>query len=242
MMQANALVEKFRRRPVPDLVFSSCLLRAQETALLAFPEQTVHVAPHIVELSLGLGSIRLPAWIDPGDYWDDGHVQQSVLEKDLGNAALARLSFGGLEPKSCGPADWDLFLAWLWNRSAVQNLLAQGTRPHVAVVSHGNFLAMLLAQHGFSHGHPHNVETFSAVLPFTRSGFGSMTDVEVAFSGFTGADSYAKVIWFLLSVVAILACLCLRVFARRRQGIGRRRAGSGGGEEAVGKESLLHAS
>eukprot|EP00928_Gymnodinium_smaydae_P017136 TRINITY_DN16543_c0_g1_i1.p1 TRINITY_DN16543_c0_g1~~TRINITY_DN16543_c0_g1_i1.p1 ORF type:complete len:314 (-),score=32.80 TRINITY_DN16543_c0_g1_i1:226-1110(-) len=213
MAQAKALADNLKEWPRPDLVFSSCLLRSQETALLGFPNQTVHVAPHIVETCSM--DVCLPEWANPGDYWNGKGAQQNLLERDLGRAASARLSF---DADTCGPPDWNAFLKWLWSRQDVQSVLAQAARPHIAVVSHGNFLGQLLAQHGFDHGHPKNAETFSATLPYSTSGFGYFTDVEVVFGGFSGGDAKARVYWLLTCAGALLLCvaLCLSACGRRR--------------------------
>merc|ERR1719242_2277106 len=105
--------------PRPDLVFSSCLIRAEETALLAFPNHSaVHVAPHVDEIKM-VGFQWLPDWVIPDDMWHSPSEQKTQVRKKLGALSAERLVFDWM-PSTCGPGDWDRFLQWLWARSEVR--------------------------------------------------------------------------------------------------------------------------
>lgn len=183
--------------PPPDFVFSSCLSRAQETALLAWPNQSiVYVAPHISEIIMYKPSLSNEPLTR--------QRQRESLQAALGLEVLSRLSYE-LVPaqKQCLPPDWNMFVEWLWKQDVIQHSITKGTgRFRIALVSHGNFLEELFQDHGFYKGHPHNAEVFSAALDIKSNnfgvpvGFGSLTITGVLFEGFDSAP--IKLVWALL--------------------------------------------
>lgn len=174
----------------PSIVFTSCLLRAQQTALLVFPKQPViRVAPYVSEMHWG----NRPLFPDATP--KTRAEQQEVVQRDISDAARVRLGYAEAPPQpSCGPPDWNNFLNWLWNVNDVQTLVRSaietGTLPNVALVSHGCFLATTLRKHGWEGTRMNNVEVIVAELPFRYNadneacGFGSLDIKRTVFAGF----------------------------------------------------------
>lgn len=193
--------------PEPDFVFASCLLRAQETALLAFPNQSkVYVAPYICEEKFGQ-PIFWPA-SQPSTYAS----QLTVVGRTEGNAAASRLDFGWAPPiEKCGPADWSNFKKWLLGqpgvRGKLESLFQLGKRPSIVVVSHGNFLGSLLPRHGWKEGHPENAEVIQTVLPMEGDLFGDFHFVKVICGG-VGSDVATKHIWYAIAAGVVFLCVC----------------------------------
>jgi len=206
--------------PKPDLVFSSCLLRAEETALLAFPNSSaVHVAPHIGEINID-GFQWVPDWVIPDNTWHSPSEQENQVRCKLGAATAERLVFDWM-PSACGPADWDSFLRWLWTRSEVRAIvverLAQQQRPCFALASHGNFLSDLLGKNGWSKNHLGNTAAVAAELSVdTSSGFSSLQVTAVAFDGFANPPVAACWLGIASPFLALAALRCV-VRRRRRQ-------------------------
>lgn len=179
-----------------NLVFASCLVRAQETALLLFPNQSViHVAPYISELNWN------HPWSQPASMPHSRNEQILDLQQDLDYAASSsRISYEGAPPQTrCGPPNWSKFLDWLWSRPEVQSLVSNATAklpPGIAVVSHGLFLKTMLKHEGWNVGHLRNVQVISAKLHFQHCendapcGFGGLIVKKTFFGGF--ADTQAK--------------------------------------------------
>jgi len=236
-----------------DLVLCSCLLRAQETALLVFASQSVvYAVPHICEETMQ-GFKWLPSWlIGLADKWQPRAKQQVALRQEVGEATAARLSYAWTPTQAeCGPADWSEFLSWLWAREEVQDILKRkltaDARPRIAVVSHGNFLKQVLGEHGWDHGQLNNAEVFSAVLPIRipagklLHGFGDLRVTGIIFHGFSSNDAAIALKWVAIIVgVAVIIWLTWRCRrGRSKQRICTNAQGSGvectlGGEYQTG--------
>ncbi|CAJ1387729.1 unnamed protein product [Effrenium voratum] len=191
----------------PDLVLASCLLRAQETALLAFGNSSVYVAPFISEDHWG------QSFLHPGSTPGPADQQRQRIEEDLGPEDLDRL-VPAEEGQDLGPPSWSFFLEWLPTSAAMQRLQQE---PLIAVVSHGNFLQDTMAEFGWDDGHPKNAEVFRARMDLTENGFGPLTVEEVLCPGYAG-DKDARNAWIAVFASAIIICIlvCVLVWWCRR--------------------------
>jgi len=208
--QAATCMSDLDGLPQADFVFASCLLRAQETALLAFPNQSkVYVAPYICEEHFGSPIFWQAS--QPTTYAS----QVSAVRRMEGDAAVSRLDFSWAPPvQKCGPADWNNFLDWLADQHEVRvkldSTFRQGKRPRIVVVSHGNFLGSLLPSHGWKNGHPLNAEVIQASLPMLGDSFGDFRYVRVLCSG-VGSDVATKQTWYAIAAaIGILGCALRR--------------------------------
>lgn len=204
----------------PDLVFSSRLLRAMETALLAFPRKGVHLAPHVMEREKGA------KWLHPGSTPRPRDKQLARVREDLGDESVERLSFDWLPDPQMEVfrlSDWGQFLVWLWGLPEVQRLLAVGSeadaavsgraRPCIALVSHGNFLGDLLSPLGWR-AHPKNAMAMLTRLSIDPDGFGPLSVTSVLCEGEGG---WAKSIWTCVALLALLSvALCVAYNLRGR--------------------------
>eukprot|EP00927_Polykrikos_kofoidii_P072270 TRINITY_DN68404_c0_g1_i1.p1 TRINITY_DN68404_c0_g1~~TRINITY_DN68404_c0_g1_i1.p1 ORF type:complete len:311 (+),score=41.34 TRINITY_DN68404_c0_g1_i1:62-994(+) len=226
--QASTAGTHMSALPKPDIVMSSCLLRAMETALNAFPNDTVvHVAPYISELNWG------HSFLHPASQPTSRPQQRTSLLRDLGESAVDRMSYAWSPPtqKECGPPDWSRFLTWLWAQDNVSRLIADyisagglKATPRIAIVSHGNFLQdMFAGAQGFPSGHPHNAQVVAATLSiqFNTSGdpvgFSETTFESVVFEGFDGTSTWRSwAITICLIVVLIVCCVFFGIKLKKR--------------------------
>eukprot|EP00928_Gymnodinium_smaydae_P020061 TRINITY_DN17747_c0_g1_i1.p3 TRINITY_DN17747_c0_g1~~TRINITY_DN17747_c0_g1_i1.p3 ORF type:complete len:125 (+),score=18.14 TRINITY_DN17747_c0_g1_i1:328-702(+) len=88
----------------------------------------------------------------------------------------------------------------------VQDLITNVAEPHIAIVSHGNFLQKVLTRHGWKGGHPRNAQAADATLPYTEKGFGTMYDVFIEFPGYPGGDTTAKFYWLCIFFFMVFSC------------------------------------
>ena len=142
----------------PHLVLSSYLMRAMETAAVAFGTR-VTVAPFLSEHK----------YFD-SDFFSPGSCP---LPRDEQRAALAGAGFDvdeqfdwsyvGGSNDAVGPGEWEAFVAWLWEHPEVQQLYAaHGDETTVAVVTHGNYLRLGVLPCGYSH--PKNTQAYAVRL------------------------------------------------------------------------------
>ncbi len=156
--QARAAGDDLRARGVRvDVVLSSHLLRAIQTAALAFPDATVHVAPRIGEVTFTGRSC----------YWGPGicATPRADQRSYLGPEISSRVDWsyvGGDDGENSdealgGKPDWGAFATWLAGHEELTP--ANGT---VAIVSHGTFLEKQPLASCF--GHPRNTQCYVGTL------------------------------------------------------------------------------
>eukprot|EP00927_Polykrikos_kofoidii_P061435 TRINITY_DN56272_c0_g1_i1.p1 TRINITY_DN56272_c0_g1~~TRINITY_DN56272_c0_g1_i1.p1 ORF type:complete len:330 (-),score=31.78 TRINITY_DN56272_c0_g1_i1:129-1118(-) len=200
--------------PKPSFVFTSCLLRAMETALLAWPDASVvHIAPFISEERWDQD------FFYPASQPSLRESQKASVLTDLGESALDRLSYDWAPEtqEECGPPDWNKFLDWVWNQtevsSVVKEFVSQGglpARPRFAIVSHGNFLDSLFKTvSGFPKTHPRNMEVVAATLGIRLDendkpvGFAQLTFINIPFGGFRGGP----ILFYWVFALSLLFCV-----------------------------------
>mmetsp|Transcript_50553 Transcript_50553/g.149140 ORF Transcript_50553/g.149140 Transcript_50553/m.149140 type:complete len:254 (+) Transcript_50553:38-799(+) len=145
-----------------DLVFSSQLQRAMQTAALIFPGP-VHVAPFASETAI----TGRWCFLTPGICAYDRATQRVRL----GPAMSAQFDWslvggpdGSNDDATMGPPSFSHFLGWLRNQTIVQSLIAaKGAEATIALVSHGNLLEHQALADCWPH--PHNTQAFALTLP-----------------------------------------------------------------------------
>lgn len=127
----------------PDIILSSCLLRATQTALHLFPLRSVVVAPYIREDVPGLAN--RPATISH---------QQSVL-RESGRRVSYELARQGVTDKftsEVNSSDYNAFVIWLQQKLPILCAMAAMENKHtvrtIAVVTHGRFMRKFLTKNG----------------------------------------------------------------------------------------------
>jgi len=160
-----------------DMVMSSRLMRAMETASLVFGG-TVLVAPHISELGAG-------CLLSPGSCPLSIENQRAALA-GAGFNISQNFDWSRLDEKEDAlTPSWPKFVSWLWSLPEVRRLVhARGENTTIAIVSHGNFLQFNAIGCGW--GHPHNTEAYSARLAVPEPNatpLSGLRDVSVLYGG-----------------------------------------------------------
>ncbi len=179
------------RRIKPDLVLSSTLVRAVETALTVFPGKRVSVAPFVKEV--GWGGENAPSTVS---------YQHAIIKADV-KVPVDRVDYRFVtvpdsDQLDRSSGDLSKFLLWLQNHLPTLmylNRVATGKRSiNVAVVSHGTYMRNFLSSAGREQG-PFNGATVKLALSYGRDGvlrgpvpklksFRSKRSSRVIFTGF----------------------------------------------------------
>jgi broad specificity phosphatase PhoE len=147
--------------PKPDLIFSSYLLRAMQTASYLFPKRTIRVAPYIGEIGYGKDNIPNKPSIQYREFNIERHKNRSIVvypylgEKGFEKNKNKRLNhlddlFKKTKIKVGQPInDFQKFLVWL-NRYIKNSSRENSSRENssreinnIVVVSHANYLKKL---------------------------------------------------------------------------------------------------
>lgn len=137
--------------PKPDLIFSSYLVRAMQTASYLFPKRRIRVAPHIGEIGYGRDNTPSKPSVQYKKLHDTRHKNSSIIiypylgegkyEKDK-NIRLKNLDnlFEKTKIKVGNPIDdFNKFLIWL------DKYIKKSSKKinNIVVVSHGNYMKKL---------------------------------------------------------------------------------------------------
>ncbi|KAL1503240.1 hypothetical protein AB1Y20_011296 [Prymnesium parvum] len=159
-----------------DLVFSSHLQRAMQTAALVFGTR-VYVAPYAGELA----RTGTSCFFSPGICAHTRAAQRA----EMGDVVSAQMNWslvggedGRNDDAAMGPPSLQHFLSWMWNQTLVQNILMdKGANATIALVSHGNLLEWEALD--FCWSHPTNMEVYST--PLMKGMRLPLKDVNVAY-------------------------------------------------------------
>eukprot|EP00929_Paragymnodinium_shiwhaense_P118698 TRINITY_DN90616_c0_g1_i1.p1 TRINITY_DN90616_c0_g1~~TRINITY_DN90616_c0_g1_i1.p1 ORF type:complete len:344 (+),score=37.91 TRINITY_DN90616_c0_g1_i1:130-1032(+) len=199
----------------PTLVMSSVLTRAQQTAMIAFKNQSsVYVMPFISEDHWGQPFLHPGSGPRPREQ----QVQLAEEGQDSGYwSGTVNFSLAPATTDECGPPEWSAFLSYAWKQPQLQQDLWQrvldGEDVSFGVVSHGNFMKKLLRRHGFDEGHPHNAEVILAELPITTDSTGAATGLgAMKVTGIVCRGAHfptaPKLLWSLVALLTICMCCC----------------------------------
>jgi len=167
----------WRKDPTwPDIVFSSWLVRALETANWVFAwndfpndgsgsvtNGVIHVADHVNEKGSQHSSSPIGTVSEQKNELEHGFsnwicgsqpsVCGSWAEDKCERYVDSRFDYSGSKVASGhngffspSPPDWNGFLDWAWQRSDIQSLVKAGDGL-IAVVSHGDFMQDLVGEH-----------------------------------------------------------------------------------------------
>jgi len=174
---------------MPNISFSSCLMRAMQTAAITFPCNTVQVADFIPEAGFdaaprcahGIGSCALPPR-EQLKYFTSGRRGQSCpsgapTPNLTGRFDWSDLAEGGMpsDYTMAHTANWGLFLQFIWKQEGVRDLVAQmqeGAPALISVTTHGITLHEQILPPGSSWAH--NAAIYKGKLPFQYDDHGKV--------------------------------------------------------------------
>jgi broad specificity phosphatase PhoE len=137
--------------PKPDIIFSSYLLRAMQTASYLFPNRKINIAPHVGEIGYGRDNTPNKPSIQYKNFRTERNKNRSILlypylgEKKFETDKKRRLNdldnlFKNYKIKVDKPInDFKKFLIWF--NQYIQN--SSKKINNIVVVSHGNYMKKL---------------------------------------------------------------------------------------------------